>query len=455
MIAGSKRYAYYYVPLVAVLSLAILTAIPKVADAQETATAVAPSGQGVVKPGDSLWSISRQRLGLRATPQQIADDVALIYELNRDRIGGDPNLIFPGQELSLPTVFQSPTEPVGLPSEPETEPAASVAAEDRQAAERAEQIALPALPEGEDVPEVRPLHSPAGAEVLEEDRQALGLGVIVLTLALAILMTWKLPMRRTVGDASVWGLISRGYYRPDQHDGHGSRRVPDTQEDARGASSATLTADRTPDGSEDGDLKSGHDSDPAGMIDVKAAPLRPVSRPPRRPAEREVPFRGEGPATSAILLPTMAEEEDYYTPPQAGRILKLSRQRITQMLQSGEMEGKQDSETGRWRIPQRVVHGRLKDRPPKRRDRPDEGGAQNDSGGLRRLTELELELRDLSYRLGRSEARLELTEKAESTLQAERNRLLEDLEHERRRAERLEAELREVRRPWWRKLFGG
>ncbi len=102
-----------------------------------------------------------------------------------------------------------------------------------------------------------------------------------------------------------------------------------------------------------------------------------------------------------------------------------------------------------------MVHGRLKDRPAKRRDRPDEGGAQNDSGGLRRLTELELELRDLSYRLGRSEARLELTEKAESTLQAERNRLLEDLEHERRRAERLEAELREVRRPWWRKLFGG
>jgi hypothetical protein len=151
----------------------------------------------------------------------------------------------------------------------------------------------------------------------------------------------------------------------------------------------------------------------------------------------------------------MAKEEDYYTPPQAARILKLTRQRITQMLQSGEMEGKQDPQSGRWRIPQRVVHDRLKERPTRRRGgRPDEGGAQNDPGGLRRLTDLELEVRDLSYRLGRSEAHLELTEKAESTLQAERDRLLEDLERERRRAERLEAELRDARRPWWRKLFG-
>jgi hypothetical protein len=306
------------------------------------------------------------------------------------------------------------------------------------------------------VPEVRALHSPAGAQVLEEDRRPLGLGVIVLTLALAILMAWKLPTRRAVGDASVWGLISREYhYRPDQHDGYGSARASDPQEeDARGASSAPPTAARTPDGPEDRDLKSGHGFDPAEMIDVKAAPLHPVSRSPRRPAEGEAPSRGGGSASSAILLPTMAEEEDYYTPPQAARIMKLSRQRITQMLQSGEMEGKQDPETGRWRIPQRVVHGRLKDRPTKRRDRPDDGGPQKELEGLRRITELELELRDLSYRLGRSEAHLELTEKAESTLQAERDRLLEDLERERRRAERLEAELRDVRRPWWRKLFG-
>ena len=93
-------------------------------------------------------------------------------------------------------------------------------------------------------------------------------------------------------------------------------------------------------------------------------------------------------------------------------------------------------------------------------------------------------LRDMAARLEQraaSEAelrtRLELTEKAESTLQAERDRLLEDLERERARleeternaeelaeareearqeAQRLAAELEAERsKGFWRRLFGG
>jgi excisionase family DNA binding protein len=48
-------------------------------------------------------------------------------------------------------------------------------------------------------------------------------------------------------------------------------------------------------------------------------------------------------------------------------------------------------------------------------------------------------VQDLQYRLGRAEAKVELTEKTESTLR-------EQLAHERERANRLEAELREARR---------
>jgi hypothetical protein len=44
--------------------------------------------------------------------------------------------------------------------------------------------------------------------------------------------------------------------------------------------------------------------------------------------------------------------------------------------------------------------------------------------------------------------RLELTEKADSTLR-------EQLERERLRADRLEEELREAQRPWWRRMYGG
>jgi hypothetical protein len=55
---------------------------------------------------------------------------------------------------------------------------------------------------------------------------------------------------------------------------------------------------------------------------------------------------------------------------------------------------------------------------------------------------------DLYYKLGRSEARAELTEQAESTLR-------EQLERERERADRLEEELREERsKGFWRRLFG-
>ena len=56
---------------------------------------------------------------------------------------------------------------------------------------------------------------------------------------------------------------------------------------------------------------------------------------------------------------------------------------------------------------------------------------------------------DLSYRLGRAEARAELTERTESTVR-------EQLIRERERADRLEAELREERnKGFWRRLFGG
>jgi hypothetical protein len=87
------------------LVVAILLAVfPAVAEAQSTAKggAAAERSVVVVSPGDSLWSISAERLGGDATPQQIAKGVEQIYALNRDRIGADPNLIFAGQRFSLP-----------------------------------------------------------------------------------------------------------------------------------------------------------------------------------------------------------------------------------------------------------------------------------------------------------------------------------------------------------------
>jgi LysM repeat protein len=60
-----------------------------------------------VSPGDSLWSIVQQKLNPGATPQQVMLEVQQIYELNRDRIGADPDLIFPGQEFLVPAPPQT------------------------------------------------------------------------------------------------------------------------------------------------------------------------------------------------------------------------------------------------------------------------------------------------------------------------------------------------------------
>jgi chromosome segregation ATPase len=48
--------------------------------------------------------------------------------------------------------------------------------------------------------------------------------------------------------------------------------------------------------------------------------------------------------------------------------------------------------------------------------------------------DLMMRVQDLQYKLGRAEARAEITERAESTIREERNRLIDDLERERQRA---------------------
>jgi nucleoid-associated protein YgaU len=51
--------------------------------------------QYTVKPGDSLWKIAEQSYGR-------GDQWRKIYEANKQVIGGNPNLIQPGQQLTIP-----------------------------------------------------------------------------------------------------------------------------------------------------------------------------------------------------------------------------------------------------------------------------------------------------------------------------------------------------------------
>jgi nucleoid-associated protein YgaU len=57
----------------------------------------------LVKPGDSLWRLTAQRIGPTATDRQIALGWPDWYRQNRPVIGRDPNLLRPGQRLAVPT----------------------------------------------------------------------------------------------------------------------------------------------------------------------------------------------------------------------------------------------------------------------------------------------------------------------------------------------------------------
>src|ERR687885_1484819 len=70
-----------------------------------------PAEVRVVRPGDTLWSISDQRLQPNPTPEQIMNEVERIYELNRSQIGDNPNLIFAGQQFLLPALYRETAPP--------------------------------------------------------------------------------------------------------------------------------------------------------------------------------------------------------------------------------------------------------------------------------------------------------------------------------------------------------
>jgi hypothetical protein len=184
----------------------------------------------------------------------VAREVRRIHEINRNRIGDDPDLIFPGQRLALPPPAGAPAAgaPADRPSAPTATAARTAAGASgpssapvqllKQAAEAHSQalqeelkettggtpeqaarpapkpIALPALPEAGAVPEAHSLPSraePGGGPDVPDDerrRRLLGLGIIALTLVLAGLMAWRLPMRRDVGDAEAWGLYPGLYH---------------------------------------------------------------------------------------------------------------------------------------------------------------------------------------------------------------------------------------------------
>jgi hypothetical protein len=281
LFARHKRYIC--APLAAMaLWAVVLVASPAVAQAQAAKHPANPKGAErpvVVSPGDSLWSISSERLGGAATPQQIAEGVELIYARNQNRIGPDPNQIFAGQRLSvpqamdggagsIPTDAKASTSPPSATREGAGREAAAVSPTKRgqegNAGHKTEQIApaaatgneTPNLPRVSEeaapaVPSVRQTASEASAQLpvletltevrttaaAENPRRTLAWVILVLTAVAGTLMAWKLPLKRTTGrDAERWAQYGYyGYYGREHHTTYsGNLAMPTVERDERG-----------------------------------------------------------------------------------------------------------------------------------------------------------------------------------------------------------------------------
>ena len=60
----------------------------------------------VVRRGDCLWSLAADLIGPGVDASAVAAAAHALYRGNRQQIGPDPNLIFPGTHLTLPEVLR-------------------------------------------------------------------------------------------------------------------------------------------------------------------------------------------------------------------------------------------------------------------------------------------------------------------------------------------------------------
>jgi hypothetical protein len=162
------------------------------------------------------------------------------------------------------------------------------------------------------------------------------------------------------------------------------------------------------------------------------------------------------------------DESGWVTTDVAAAALKRSPRRVREYIRRGLLVAKTEGEgvSKRWLVSINSLNALLNELGKTQGARPEAWPSSKPRPhGIRRdlraddiaavgADELLATVQQLQYRLGQAEARAELTEKTESTLREERERLLADLERERERADRLEEELRQARRGWFRRFFG-
>jgi hypothetical protein len=151
---------------------------------------------------------------------------------------------------------------------------------------------------------------------------------------------------------------------------------------------------------------------------------------------------------------------DFYTLSEAAQVLEISQRNLLQELETGEIEGERDPQSGRWKIPKHAADEQVS------ADQVPEDDTEESLGeSAEMLRELVDESGDLHRQLGHLRSRLD---RARRSGNEEKERLLAELERaqeghrqERERAERLQEEANRLREELernkgpLRRLFGG
>jgi len=151
---------------------------------------------------------------------------------------------------------------------------------------------------------------------------------------------------------------------------------------------------------------------------------------------------------------------DFYTLSEAAQILELSQRRLLDWLETGEIEGERDPQSGRWKISKQAADERVSADTSAEEDTEESPGESAEM-----IRELVDELGNLHRQVGHLKSRLD---RARRTEREEREQLLSELEQareghreERERADRLHEEASRLREDLerdkgsWRRLFGG
>ena len=153
---------------------------------------------------------------------------------------------------------------------------------------------------------------------------------------------------------------------------------------------------------------------------------------------------------------------DFYTLPEAAQLLEMAQRRLLDRLESGEIEGERDPQSGRWKVSRQAVDELLSE--DASAEGPAEEPPERSAAMLRGLVD---ELAELHRQVGHLRSRLDRARRAEKE---ERERLQAQLEQgreghrrERERAEKLQQEASSLREELeserskgsLRRLFGG